>query len=121
MPEYMLSVHTGADTPGPGSMSEERMAEMMARIGALEADMRAEDALALSARLFPPDTATVVRSARGEVVTTDGPYAEAKEHIAGFYLIRVADLDAALRWAARTSECIRMPIEVRPFTTDPHS
>lgn len=51
----------------------------------------------------------------GKVLTVDGPFAESKEHIGGFYLIEAENLDAALAWAAKTSEVVRKPIEVRPF------
>ncbi|MCP4246618.1 MAG: hypothetical protein GY778_06180, partial [bacterium] len=49
------------------------------------------------------------------VVMTDGPFAESKEHIAGFYRINADDLDAALAWAAKVADATRHPIEVRPF------
>jgi hypothetical protein len=62
-----------------------------------------------------PDTATVVRISEGEVLTTDGPFAESKEHLGGFYIIEADDLDAALAWAAKTAAAVRKPIEVRPF------
>ena len=65
--------------------------------------------------LTGPDVAPVVRVSDGEVLTTDGPFAESKEHLAGFYIVEAADLDAALGWASRTSAIIGMPIEVRPF------
>ena len=48
-------------------------------------------------------------------MTTDGPFAETKEHIAGFYIIEAEDLDAALSWASKTADCVTQPIEVRPF------
>jgi hypothetical protein len=51
----------------------------------------------------------------GEVVTTDGPFAESKEHLAGFYIIEAEDLDAALGWASKVTAAINAPIEVRPF------
>jgi hypothetical protein len=65
--------------------------------------------------LHEPDTATVVRVSDGEVLTTDGPFAESKDHLGGFYIIQAADLDAALGWAAKVTAAIRSPIEVRPF------
>ena len=51
----------------------------------------------------------------GELLTTDGPFAESKEHLGGFYIIEAADLDAALAWASKTTEAVGQPIEVRPF------
>ena len=62
-----------------------------------------------------PDSATVVRVSDGKVVTTDGPFAESKEHLGGFYIIQAEDLDAALAWASRVTNAIKVPIEVRPF------
>ena len=65
-----------------------------------------------------PDTATVVRRSDGDVVMTDGPFAESKEHIGGFYVINADDLDAALAWAGKVVDAINAPIEVRPFRDD---
>jgi hypothetical protein len=60
-------------------------------------------------------SATVVRQSGDDFLMTDGPYAETKEHLAGFWIINAADLDAALEWAKQaTAACLR-PIEVRPF------
>lgn len=57
----------------------------------------------------------VLRLKDGDVLITDGPFAEGKEHIGGFTIIEVPDLDAALRWGRRMAEVITLPIEVRPF------
>ena len=65
--------------------------------------------------LHDPSTATVLRSKDGEVLTTDGPYVEGKEHLGGFTIIDVPDLDAALDWGGRLSVATTLPIEVRPF------
>jgi hypothetical protein len=72
--------------------------------------------------LHPPSTATVVRTRRDDVLVTDGPFAETKEHIGGFIIIKVPDLDAALEWARKTARVVTtpggdsgLPIEVRPF------
>jgi hypothetical protein len=77
--------------------------------------MKSAGAWIFSGRLHEPDTATVVRMSGGEVVTTDGPFVESKEHLGGFYIIQAADLDAALVWASRAAAAVRKPIEVRPF------
>ena len=69
--------------------------------------------------LLPADTATVVRAQGGKVVTTDGPFAEAKEQIGGFWVIKASDLDAALEIASRASAACEGPVEVRPFQDDP--
>ncbi len=81
----------------------------------LEAEMKSAGALIFSGRLLEPDTATVVRMSGGEVLTTDGPFAESKEHLGGFYIIEAEDLDAAMAWASKVTAAIRHPIEVRPF------
>ncbi len=65
--------------------------------------------------LHGPDAATVVRATDGDAMVTDGPFAESKEHIAGFYVIEAEDLDEALAWADKVSAAIGRPIEVRPF------
>jgi hypothetical protein len=65
--------------------------------------------------LQPTNTATTVRVRNGKVSTTDGPFAETKEQLGGFWVIRAADLDAALDWAAKGSAACREPVEVRPF------
>lgn len=117
MARYMLSVHSVA--AAPRQMTEEEMQQSWQKINALEEEMKASDALVLSARLHPPDTATVVRSSGGETLTTDGPFVESKEHLGGFYVIAADDLDAALGWASKVVAVINMPIEVRPFSEEP--
>jgi len=114
MAQYLLSVHHGPADAGepPAPMSAERMAQMQA----MEEEMKETGAWLFSGRLTEPEIATVVRAQPdGEVLTTDGPFVESKEHLAGFYIVEADDLDAALRWAGRTSAIIGQPIEVRPF------
>jgi hypothetical protein len=53
------------------------------------------------------------------VLTTDGPFAESKEHLGGFYIIEARDLDAALAWASKVTRIVNAPIEVRPFAQEP--
>ena len=114
MSRYLLSVHSVAgEVRGP--MSEEQMQQFMKQIGALEEEMKAAGAWVFSGRLHEPDTATVVRMSDGQVLTTDGPFAESKEHLGGFYIIEAEDIDAALAWASRVTGAIRAPIEIRPF------
>ena len=114
MPRYLLSTYSVAGaTREP--MTDEQMQQAWEPIKALEAEMKSAGAWVFSARLHDPDTATVVRMSDGEVLTTDGPFAEAKEHLGGFYIIEADDLDAALAWASKTSAAVAKPIEVRPF------
>lgn len=119
MTRYLLSVHTSDEAPAE-PRTPERMQRMMEAIGALEADMRAADALFLSGRLTDAGQAKVVRATNGRVLATDGPFVEAKEQIGGFYIIDADDDAAALDWASRTAAAIGMPIEVRPFA-DSHT
>ena len=114
MARYMLSVHS-RESEAREPVSEEAMRQSHARLGEVEREMAATGAWVFSGRLHEPDTATVVRVSGGEVLTTDGPFAESKDHLGGFYLIEAADLDAALGWAAKVTACIDVPIEVRPF------
>ncbi|MBW3619865.1 MAG: hypothetical protein KY461_06435 [Actinobacteria bacterium] len=81
----------------------------------LEADLQAAGAWMFSGRLAGPDTATVVTATDGGPVVTDGPFAESKEHLAGFYVIAADDRDEAVAWARRVVACVHAPIEVRPF------
>jgi hypothetical protein len=91
------------------------MAAFMERVAALEAEMEASGTFVFGGALHDPDAATVVRVSDGDPVMTDGPFVEAKEHIAGFYIINADDLDAALAWAGKVVDAINHPIEVRPF------
>jgi hypothetical protein len=114
MARYMLSVHSReGEVREP--MTEEEMQRSHAQLGVIEREMAAEGAWVFSARLHDADTATVVRRSGDEVLTTDGPFAESKEHLGGFYLVEAADLDEALGWAAKVTACIEVPIEVRPL------
>jgi len=114
MARYMLSVHS-REGEVREQLTEEEMRQSHARLGVIEREMAAAGAWVFSGRLHGPDTATVVRVSGGEVLTTDGPFAESKDHLGGFYVIEAGDLDAALGWANQVSACIKAPIEVRPF------
>jgi hypothetical protein len=84
-------------------------------VDAYNADLQAAGAWVFAGGLHPPSTATVVRAQGGQVVTTDGPFAETKEQLGGFWIIQAPDLDAALDWAAKGSAACGEPVEVRPF------
>ena len=114
MAQYLLSVHSSTEGTRP-PMTDAEMQQGWQLINALEADMKSTGTWVFSGRLHDADTATVVRVTDGAVVTTDGPFLEAKEHLGGFYIIEAQDLDAALAWAARVTQAISTPIEVRPF------
>lgn len=120
MAHYLLSTFS-SDAPdtAPAETSEppsqEHMQEMMAGIVALEADMDASGSFVFGGALHGTDAATVVKQADAAVLITDGPFVEAKEHVAGFYIIAADDLDEAMEWAGKVSACVGAPIEVRPF------
>jgi hypothetical protein len=118
MPQYLLSVHMVEGAP---VLSDEEMQAAYKATDILNEDMKAKGVWVFAGGLHPADTATVVKSDNGEVVTTDGPFAETKEQLGGFWIIEVADLDAALEWAAKGSEACREAVEVRPFQDEPES
>src|SRR2546427_11842249 len=91
------------------------MRQFMERVGVLEEEMKSAGAWLFGGALHEADAATVVRVSDGEVLTTDGPFAESKEHLGGFYIIEAEDLDAALAWASKTTAAVSKTIEVRPF------
>jgi hypothetical protein len=114
MTQYLLSVHS-VEGEARDPMTEEEMRQMMERVGVLEEEMKSAGAWLFGGALHGPDTATVVRMADGEALTTDGPFAESKEHLGGFYIIEAEDLDAALGWASKVTAALTKPIEVWPF------
>lgn len=116
MNQYLLSIcyPAGATQPPPAALER-----IMKNVGAVSQEMKDAGVWVFAAGLHAPDTATVVRVQDGEVLTTDGPFIESKEHIGGFSVIKAADLDAALKWAAKLSIAVTVPVEVRP--TQSHS
>jgi hypothetical protein len=111
MPQYLLSVYQpDGPTPPP-----ETMDRIVADLDALNQEMRAAGAWVFSGGLHPPSTATVVRVQGGQTLTTDGPFAEGKEHVGGFTIVQAPDLDAALEWGRRLAAATTLPVEVRPF------
>jgi len=116
MKQYLLSVHSVEGEPLP---PEDAVQQMYKDVNAVNAELQASGAWVFAGGLHPPATATVVRISDGEVLTTDGPFAEAKEQLGGFWVIKAADLDEALAWAAKATEACRAPVEVRPFQDEP--
>ena len=113
MPQYLLSVWFDEPYEDP-DLSAPETQRQMAQTGELIAEMERAGAWMFHAGLRSSSSATVVRTAGGDVSMTDGPYAETKEQMAGFWVIEAADLDAALDWAAKASTACERPIEVRP-------
>lgn len=111
MKQYLLSIYQpDGETPPPKVLEK-----VMRDVNALIEETRAAGAWVFNGGLHPPSTATVVRLKNGDLLTTDGPYAEGKEHIGGFVIIKAPDLDSALAWARKLAQVITLPIEVRPF------
>jgi hypothetical protein len=111
MKQYLLSI-VQPDGPIPPPQVLE---PIMRNLKALNEELQAAGAWVFTGGLHPPSTATVVRPAEGEILTTDGPFAEGKEHVGGLWIIRAEDLDAALAWARKAARATTLPIEVRPF------
>src|SRR5262245_40290373 len=114
MPRYLLSAYAIEGQPRP-SMTEEEMRQAFAGVQRLEEEMRSSGAWVFGGRLEAPDTATVVRISKGEGLTTDGPFAESKEPLGGFYTTDADALDAALAWASKVPAAADTRVEVRPF------
>jgi hypothetical protein len=111
MRQYLLSVYHPEDG-GPGP---EAMQKIIADVAALNTELQQAGAWVFAGGLFPSSTATVVRLEGGDVITTDGPFAEGKEHIGGIWVIKAPDLDAALAWGRKATRACTVPVEVRPF------
>jgi hypothetical protein len=115
MGQYLLSTYAVEGEVEGAPQTPEEMKAFMERVIALEDNMEATGTFAFGGALHGPDASTVLRAGEGDVVMTDGPFVEAKEHIAGFYIINADDLDAALAWGRKVVDAIQHPIEVRPF------
>jgi hypothetical protein len=116
MKQYLLSVWLVDGAPTP---SEEEMNEAYKDVDTLNAELQASGKWVFGGGLHPVDTATTVQVRNGEVVTTDGPFAESKEHLGGFWVIKAEDLDEALALARRATVACKAPVEVRPFEDEP--
>ncbi|MDT7728581.1 MAG: hypothetical protein QOI21_5157 [Actinomycetota bacterium] len=115
MTQYLLSIYQPDGTPGP-----EILEPIIRDLKVFQRDLRATGAWVFSGGLHAPSTATVVRAKGDEVLMTDGPFTEGKEHLGGFTIIDVPDLDSALEWGRRLADATTLPVEVRPFHDQPH-
>jgi hypothetical protein len=111
MKQYLLSIMQPDGPPPPPEFLE----PVMRNVEALVKELKASGSWVFNGGLHPPSSATVVKWKDGGALTTDGPYAEGKEHIGGFVVVKTRDLDGALDWARRFARVITLPIEVRPF------
>jgi hypothetical protein len=114
MAMYLLATHSVEGEARP-SLTDEEMQQAGKEMQSLNEEIKAAGAWVFGGALHGPETATVIDSSAGDAVTTDGPFVESKEHLAGFYILEAKDLDEALKWASKTSACIKKPIEVRPL------
>jgi hypothetical protein len=115
MTRYLLTIYQ-PDGPIPGP-------DVLDQVGRdlheLNEKIKAAGSWVFTGGLHAPDSATVVRRGGGDVMVTDGPYLEGKEHVGGFWVVDAADLDVALAWAAEATRATGLPIEVRPFRDGP--
>ena len=111
MKQYLLTVYQPDGNPPP----PEVLQPIMRNVDAVRREMQAGGAWVFSGGLHPASTATVVRAKGSEMLMTDGPYVEGKEHMGGFTIVRAPDLDAALEWGKKLARATTLPIEVRPF------
>jgi len=118
MTQYLLSVYMDENAEPP---SPERTEQAYKDVDQLNQKLQDQGAWVFGGGLHPPTTATVVKESGGEVVMTDGPYAEAKEQVGGFWVIEAPDLDAALDWASQATVACLGAVEVRPFQDEPES
>jgi hypothetical protein len=112
MKQYLISVYQpDGDSPPP-----EVLDRVMREVDAVDREMRDAGVWVFAGGLHPPGTATVLRAQQhGEVLVTDGPFTEGKEHLGGFTIIKAPDLDSALEWGRKLARATTLPIEVRPF------
>ena len=116
--QYLLSV---AMIEGAPERSPEESQQAFDQVDVLNAELQASGVWVFGGGLMPADIATVVRAEGDDTVVTDGPFTESKEHIGGFWIIEVADLDAALAIAAKATRACGEPVEVRPFQENPEA
>ena len=112
MPQYLISVWH--DESYETDFSTPEAQARVAQVGAFNEELRTAGAWVFAVGLLPSSSATVVRTSGGEVSMTDGPYAETKEQMGGFWVIEAPDLDAALEWGGKAAAASEGPVEVRP-------
>ena len=121
MKQYLLSIYQPDGPPPPEVVAQ--MDTIMANVDALVQEARHAGVWVFNGALHDARTATVVQIRGSDVLLTDGPYAEGKEHIGGFMIVKAPDLDAALFWARKLAAVLgdgtqSLPIEVRPFQNE---
>jgi hypothetical protein len=114
--QYMLLIYNSADAWN--SLSEAEQGEIYGAYGTFTEELQNSGKMVGGDALQPITTATSVRVRDGETLTTDGPFAETKEVLGGYYIVDVETLDEALEWAAKIPGATYGTIEVRPVVTD---
>ena len=117
MTQYLLAVHN-VEGENPYA-TEEDMQKAFAAVDTFNTKLQQQGSWVFGGGLQSADTATVVDATSGDVLVTDGPFAEAKEQLGGFWIITAPDLDAAMKLAAEASAACANPVEVRPFQDEP--
>jgi hypothetical protein len=114
--KYALLIYTDYSTPAAReNQSESAVAEMYASFGRFNEELRAAGKLGPAEELSSPDTARSVRIKDAAIVVTDGPFAEVREQLGGFYIIDAHDIDEAVSWAAKVPTVAYGTVEVRPL------
>lgn len=111
MTQYLISIYQ----PDGGTPPPDVLEAVGRELHLLNQEIKAAGGWLFAGGLHAPSTATVVRAHGAEILTTDGPYVEGKEHVGGFWIVKAEDLDVALGWARRAARATTLPIEVRPF------
>jgi hypothetical protein len=111
MPQFLLSIYQPDGEPPPATA----LHKIMEDVRSLHDQMKAAGAWVFTGRLHPAAAAAVVRANGVNLLITDGPFTESKEHIGGVVVIEVPNLDAALAWAGKLAQATTLPIEVRPI------
>jgi hypothetical protein len=115
MKQYLLGVYSDESA----QLTDEQMQAAFKAVDEFNGELQRTGAWVFAGGLVPLASSTVVRAQGGEVVITDGPFAETKEQIGGFWVVNAPDLDAALDLAAKGSQACGWPVEVRPFQDVP--
>ena len=111
MPQFLLSIYQPDGEPPPAPALQ----NIMENVHAVREQMKAAGAWVFTGRLHPPGTASVVRADGVDLLITDGPFTESKEHIGGFVVIEAPGLDGAFAWAGKVAQATTLPVEVRPI------
>jgi hypothetical protein len=114
MTQYMLAVHDDGSDP----YAPDELQAVFDTVDRFNQQLQADGYWVFGGGLQPIDASTTIDATGDEVITTDGPHIESKEHLGGFWIIEAPDLDVAKRLAAEASAACRGPVEVRPFEAE---